>query len=482
MFETAAGYGQGEWNQGEDEWGRRRRWRRRRRLNTTNFDEDDEFGAELGYEDEDEGEGEDEDAGEEERFLPLIAAGLKLLPTILGAIGGGGARKELDEGEDGEDGEEGEAEERFLGQLVKKFLGAEIAGEDELPLSPHQEAKLAERLLEASGEDELRQVLGQIVNAVGAETQGVPRAAETPQGRALVAALTPVTRTVVPGTGLSPGEVFESEASGMSQEQEVYESARQAVRLAAAAARNVAAAPPGAPPEVVGELGILRAASRFARPLFGRALRAFSPLARRAFGFRGGYRGRSGYRGGYRGPRYGGGYRYGGYRGPRYGYRGYGGPRYGYGYGYPVGAAPIEGPPDPFPPPPVTAPAPPPEPPGPPQAGFRWVAVPIGAPPPPSAPPEPAPPGAGAPPDAAPPTGQGPPPPGQSEWNEWNPGEWGPNTAEWGETEWGQGEDEYQPGEFAPAGYGEAPGPNGHDDGQSGRWVRRRGKIVLLGA
>ncbi|HTF12381.1 MAG TPA: hypothetical protein VK659_29845, partial [Asanoa sp.] len=357
MFETAAGYGQGEWNQGEDEWGRRRRrWRRRRQWNTNNVDEDDEFGAELGYagETEDEDEGEDEDAGEEERFLPLIAAGLKLLPTILGAFGGGGARKELDEGEDGE---EGEAEERFLGQLVKKFLGAELAGEDELPLSPHQEAKLAERLLEASGEEELRQVLGHIVNAVGAETQGVPRAAETPQGQALVAALTPVTRTVVPGTGLSPGEVFETEAPGMSQEQEVYESARQAVRLAAAAARNVAAAPPGAPPEVVGELGILRAASRFARPLFGRALRAFSPLARRAFGSRGGYRG-------YRGPRYGGGYRgprYGGYRRPRYGYRGYRGP--GYGYGYPMAAGPIEGPPDPFPPPPMAAPAPPPEPP-----------------------------------------------------------------------------------------------------------------------
>lgn len=106
MFETttAGGYGQsewqqGEWNQGEGEWGRRRRrWRHRRRWDN---DDDDEFGLAAEQEDEDAGEQEDEDAGEEQ-FLPIIAAGLKLLPTILGSLASGGRRQgELMEGEDG---------------------------------------------------------------------------------------------------------------------------------------------------------------------------------------------------------------------------------------------------------------------------------------------------------------------------------------------------------------------------------------------
>ncbi len=472
MFETtvAGENGQAEWNQGEDELGRRRRrrWRRRRRYD---YDEDDQEYGPGGAEAEDEYEDEDEDAGEEQ-FLPIIAAGLKLLPAILGGLGGGRKEAEFEEGEEGED------EERFIGDLLKKFLGeAEYEDESESPLSPAQEAELAGRLLEVSGEDELKQVLGKIVNAVGSEVQGVRNAASSPQGRALVEAMTPVARTVVPSTGLSPGEVFETETSGMSQEQEVFESARQAVRLAAAAAQNVASAPPGAPAEVVGELGIIRAASRLARPLFGRALRAFSPLARRALGIRrhpgqrGGYRyGRpSGrYYGGYRGPRY-----YGGYRGPRY--RGYG---YGYGYGYPPPAGyPVGPPPEPMGPPPAASP----EPPAPPQPGYRWVAVPIGAPPPPVVPPEPAPPGPAAPPEAAPPGG--PAQPAQSEWNqsEWNQGEW--NQGEWNQGEWNQGE--WEPGEYQSGGYGagEAPGMSGPDgDGQTGRWVRRSGKIIILGA
>ncbi|WP_446220320.1 hypothetical protein [Micromonospora sp. IBHARD004] len=460
MFDTtvAGQNGQGEWNQGEDEMGRRRWWRRRRRW----APDDDEF-AQGGAEFEDEYENEYEDAGEEQ-FLPIVAAGLKLLPAILGSLGGG---KEAEY----EEGEEGEDEERFIGNLLKRFLG-EAEYEEEVPLSPAQEAELAGRLLEVSDEDELKQVLGKIVNVVGSALQGVRNAASSPQGRALVEAMTPVARTVVPGTGLSPGEVFETETSGLSQEQEVFEAARQAVRLTAAAAQNVASAPPGAPPEVVGELGIIRAASRLARPLFGRALRAVSPLVRRALGVR-----RYGVSRG--GSRYGRPYRrsYGGYRGPRH-WGGYRGPRYGgyrYPYGYPPPSGYVEGPPEPMGPPPAAFPGPSPEPPGPPQPGYRWVAVPIGAPAPPVVPPEPAPSGPAAPPDGPPP-GQ----PGQGEWNqgEWNQGEW--DQGEWDQGEWNQGE--YQPGGYAQEA-GEAPGMNGSDgDGQAGRWVRRRGKIVVLGA
>ena len=481
MFDTTVArengqgeWNQGEWNQGEDEWGRRRRWRRRRRW--TPDEDDNEFapgGAEFEDEFEDEDEDEDEDAGEEQ-FLPIIAAGLKLLPAILGGLGG---RKEAEY----EEGEEGEDEERFIGNLLKRFLG-EAEYEEEVPLSPAQEAELAGRLLEVAGEDELKQVLGKIVNVVASAMQGVPNAASSPQGRALVEAMTPVARTVVPGTGLSPGEVFETETSGMSQEQEVFESARQAVRLTAAAAQNVASAPPGVPPEVVGELGIIRAASRLARPLFGRALRALSPLARRASGIRrhGGPRG---------GSRYGRPYRrsYGGYHGRSY-WGGYRGPRYGgyrYPYGYPPPSGYVGGPPEPMGPPPPAFPAPSAEPPGPPQPGYRWVAVPIGAPAPSMAPPEPAPSDQAAPPDGPPPPGQ----PGQGEWGqgEWNQGEWnqGSGAGEWGQGEWNQGEwgqGGYQPGRYGQ-GAGEAAGINGPDgDGQAGRWVRRRGKIVVLGA
>ncbi|SIS00808.1 hypothetical protein [Micromonospora avicenniae] len=458
MFDTTVvgQTGQGEWNQGEDEMGRRR-WHRRRR-----WAPDDEF-AQGGAEFEDE----DEDAGEEQ-FLPIVAAGLKLLPAILGSLGGG---KEAEY----EEGEEGEDEERFIGNLLTRFLG-ESEYEEEVPLSPAQEAELAGRLLEVSDEDELKRVLGKIVNVVGSALQGVGNAASSPQGRALVEAMTPVARTVVPGTGLSPGEVFETEVSGLSQEQEVFEAARQAVRLTAAAAQNVASAPPGAPPEVVGELGIIRAASRLARPLFGRALRAVSPLVRRALGVRrygvarGGFRYGRPYRrsyGGYRSPRH-----WGGYRGPRYG-------GYRYPYGYPPPSGYVEGPLEPMGPPPAAFPGPSPEPPGPPQPGYRWVAVPIGAPAPPVVPSEP-PPGPAAPPDGPPP-GQ----PGQGEWGqgEWGPGEWA--QGEWGHGEWGQGE--WNQGEYLPGVYAQeaedAPGMNGSDgDRQTGRWVRRRGKIVVLGA
>jgi hypothetical protein len=279
----------------------------------------------------------------------------------------------------------------------------------------------------------------------------------------------------MPGGG-DPGEIFETETGGMSQEQEIFETARQAVRLAASTAQHVAMAPPGAPADLVGELGLIRAAGRFARPFLGRAVRGI--FGRPRIGFRVGF-GRPGFRVGFRGgfrPGYRGGFRYGRHYRPYYGYRGrsywgYRGPRY-RGYGY-AGPSYVEGPP-----PPVEPAGPPP--PEPPQPGFRWVAVPIGAPAPMAAAPEPAPAAAdGAAPAAAGPPPDAPPPPGpaQSEWYE----------AQYGEAPYGYGETQYgetQYGEFQP-GYGqgewEAPMQNGHGDG-GGRWVRRNGKIELLGA
>ena len=336
-------------------------------------------------------------------------------------------------------------------------------------LSPQQEAEMAGQLLEVNSEEELGRVLGGIVNAVGRAVQGVQNAARTPQGRAVIDAVAPVVQAAMPGGG-DPGEIFETETGGMSQEQEIFETARQAVRLAASTAQHVAMAPPGAPAELVGELGLIRAAGRFARPFLGRAVRGI--FGRPRIGFRVGF-GRPGFRVGFRG-----GYRPGlprwvrvrsplppALRLPRTP-AGVTGDR-----GTAATAMPVR----------ATwkvrrRPSPPdrrrPEPP---QPGFRWVAVPIGAPAPTAAPPEPAaadgaaPAAAGPPPDAPPPPG-----PTQSEWYEAQYGE-----APYGETQYG----ETPYGEFQP-GYGqgewEAPMQNGHDGG--GRWVRRNGKIILLDA
>jgi hypothetical protein len=370
--------------------------------------------GETGY-----GESEHDEEDEEERFLPLIP----LAGKVLGGLLGGLMKEEEEEAAYSEEGEAGEAEEEFLGRLLQKVLGEE-AEHDEYALSPAQEAEFAGHMLQIRDEEELDHFLGGLVDFVGKAVQGVRGAARSPQGRALIKAIKPLAKAALPalggaiGTAIAPGvgtqvgrtlgsaasSLFETEAMG-SQEEEEFETARRFVRLASAAARDVACAPQGAPPQMVGEFGVIRASRQFARPLFGRALRRVSPFARRFFGRR-----YAGFR--RRGFRFGRPFRPAPFR-PRFGLR----PRFGFGFPAAVDE------PEPVP---VGAP----EPPGPPQPGFRWVAVPIGAPDPvPAAPPEP-PPGDGA-------------PAAQSEY-----------------------------------GYGNGHGGNGH----GGRWVRRDGKIIVLGA
>jgi hypothetical protein len=497
MFETGtmtAEYGQGE-------YGRRRRRRDRWADQSEGGYAPGEFGlgeAEYGpgeYGQGEYGQGEyaeyeqgeyglsELEAGEgEERFLPFIPLIGKVLGGLLGGLGkeaeaeyaGEYGQGEYDEGEFGdgeyaqgefgdgeygqgeygqgeygqgeygqgeygqgeygqgeeEQGEAGEAEEQFLGKILSKVLGNE-AEYNETGLSPAQEAEFAAQFMEISNEQEVEQFLGGIVNAVGRAVQGIRGAVNSPQGRALIDAVKPLARAalpsvagaiggaIVPGVGARVGRtlgtaasaLFETETSGLGYEQEQYEIARRLVRLTAAAARDVATAPPGAPPELVGELGVIRAARRHARPLFRRAVRRITPFARRFF--RGGRH--TGFLRGHA-------------RRYRPGYRGYRTPYYRRGlrpYGYP--AAVVE-------PPPVEPAPEPSQPPA--QPGFRWVAVPIGAPAPGVAVPAEQPPGADS---------KEPPAPGQSE--------------------------------FAPNGYGQYGGGR-----FSGRWVRRDGKIILLGA
>ncbi|MEU7790652.1 hypothetical protein [Amycolatopsis sp. NPDC049159] len=322
-------------------------------------------------------ESEEAEESEEERFLPLIPLAGKVLGGLLGGLmKEGEAEGEYESGYGEAEGEgEGEAEDEFLGKILKRVLGQE-AEHDELALSPAQEAEFAGHLMEVGSEQELDHFLGGLVNAVGKVVQGVRGAANSPQGRALIAAIKPLAKSALPalggaiGTAIAPGlgtqvgsalgtaagSLFEGEAA-MTQEQEEFETARRIVRLASAAAQDVASAPDGGSPRLVGEFGVVRASRRFAPSLYRRALRRISPMARRYHGRR--------YRSFNR--RYGSPYRrHPGYRGfgyrPHYGHRGYG-----YPYPYPTGPEPE----------PAPEPA---QPPAPPRPGFRWVAVPIDAP------------------------------------------------------------------------------------------------------
>ena len=357
-----------------------------------------------GYEQEGEDGAGEYDQGEEQ-FLPLIP----IVGQVLGGLLGGLGRREAEYESGGEypQGEAGEAEEQFLRQIFLRVLGQE-AEVDEAMLSPAQMDGLTGQLMEAADEQELGRILGGIVNTVGRAVQGIRGAASSPQGRALLDAIIPIARAALPhiggavggaiapgagagigrSLGTAAGTLFETESGETDPEQADFEVAQNIVRLTAAAAHDVATAPPGGSPRLVGEFGIFRAARIFARPLFSRALRAISPLARRVFGGRYGFPpyGRPP-RWGYPGRGYPGwGYPGRGY--PRWGYPGRYGryfPRYAYRYAPPVEPGPGEPPEPPEPPPP------------PPQPGYRWVAVPIGAPDPVEAlpPPPPAPAAAG---------------------------------------------------------------------------------------
>jgi uncharacterized membrane protein YgcG len=394
---------------------------------------------------------------EEEQFLPALGALIPIAGQLLGGLLGRVKRETESEaggygqGESAyEEGEAGDAEEQFLHRILTGVLGKESEA-NEAALSPTQEGQFAAQLMEVADEDELARILSGIINSVGRAVQGVRGAVSSPQGRALVQAITPVAQAALAGEG--GASLVQSEAGEIDQEQDQFEVARRVVQLASAAARDVATAPAGAPPQLVGELSVFRAARYFARPLFHRALRAISPLARRYWGRR-----HSGFRPGY-----------------RYGYRRpYGGRYYGYGrrrwwggrpYGYPPYYGPSAAPP------PEAEPAPAPEPPPPPpQPGYRWVAVPIGAPPPePSAPPPPPPePAAGAP---------SPEPAGQAQ-------------SEVGWRRRGRGYRGYR-GYGGSRGYGGYGGSGGYGGGDgdddsgsgapSGRWIRRGGRVILLG-
>ena len=70
------------------------------------------------------------------------------------------------------------------------------------------------------------------------------------------------TRSKERSTGEAAGSRMDAESGEVNQEDEQFEMARRVVRLTSAAAQDVATAPPAAPPQLVGELSVFRAAAR----------------------------------------------------------------------------------------------------------------------------------------------------------------------------------------------------------------------------
>jgi hypothetical protein len=234
------------------------------------YDEAEYDTAEYGTGEYDAGEYGGGEGESEEQFLPLIPIVGKVLAGLLGGlVKEAESAGEYGQGEYGHaenEDEAGEAEEVLLHRVITRVLGQEPEYDQEV-LTPAQEAEFTDRLLEVSNEQELGQILGGIVNTVGGVVQGIRGAVQSPQGRAVVNAVKPVARAALPqlgravgraigrrvgtsiarGIGMAARSLFETETSELTAEQEQYEVASRIVRLTASAARDVAAAPAGAP-------------------------------------------------------------------------------------------------------------------------------------------------------------------------------------------------------------------------------------------
>jgi uncharacterized protein (DUF697 family) len=213
----------------------------------------------------------------------------------------------------GELGNELEFEEEYgnevneFGQEVQgeEFLGAlgSLFGEMESPLNEMTEMELASELLEITNEEELEEFLGKLVRGVA---KGVGGFIKSPAGKALGGILKNVAKKalpvvggalgsfVAPGVGTALGSklgslasgLFEVELEGMDPEQAEFEVARRVVRLSAAAAKNVAQAPPNANPSAVARAAVVSAARRHAPGLVRSRGQSRRPPTRRPAGSR----------------------------------------------------------------------------------------------------------------------------------------------------------------------------------------------------
>jgi hypothetical protein len=160
--------------------------------------------------------------------------------------------------------------------------GAEGASPEaaDSPFSEVEEMELAAQLLEVTDEAELDQFIGKLFRkAAGA----VGRALKTPVGRQLGGLVKGAIKQALPGVGAAvggaiprvgrdlggrlatrAGQLLGLELEGLSPEDQEFETARQLVRLVGGAARHAATAPAAAPAISVARQSLARAARHFA--------------------------------------------------------------------------------------------------------------------------------------------------------------------------------------------------------------------------
>jgi hypothetical protein len=165
-----------------------------------------------------------------------------------------------------------------------EFQGeAETYGETqaELPLNEADEMELAAEFLEVTNEAELDHFLGGLFRKVGGV---IGKVVKSPVGRALGGFLKPLAKAALPIAGRAlgtfvggpvggaiggklasaAGGLFGLELEGMSAEDREFEVSRRFVRLASAATKNAAFAPPTANPNVAAKAAVMTAARKLA--------------------------------------------------------------------------------------------------------------------------------------------------------------------------------------------------------------------------
>lgn len=186
-------------------------------------------------------------------------------------------------------------------QLESDFESDEFGwgGETEAVFSEADEMELTSQLLEVSNEQELDQFLGDVIKKVG----GFIR---SPAGRAIGGVLKGLAKKALPlagtalgtfvggplgtqiGSGLASaaGSALGLESETWSQEDREFEGAKQFVRIAGEAVKNVAAAGPSVDPRAAAQAAVVQAAQTMAPGLLQSAGSGMGPYGGAAGGGR----------------------------------------------------------------------------------------------------------------------------------------------------------------------------------------------------
>lgn len=139
-------------------------------------------------------------------------------------------------------------------------------------LNEEEQTNLASALMEVNSEEELEYFLGDVISGV---SKAVGKFVSSPTGQALGSGLKDVAKQLLPVAGQALGDYVGGSAGGqlggalgsaaaglfeMEPEEREWEAANTMVKLAADAAKNAAAAPPGADPNAVAKQAIIEAA------------------------------------------------------------------------------------------------------------------------------------------------------------------------------------------------------------------------------